>query len=210
MADSVIGIYIPEDEEKGRPEYIRRGASQSGWIYKNPEAFYSDPFAVCYIPELSDCTYTGMDFLKMSLVQPEIAEEMFLSVDWQHPETWLDEQFRQGELDVCEKCGKIYQSYDEAECPFCKNKEVFNIKDSGRNFLEEVMIDRIDQILRKDRKDIDDFYEEQEKILNTLEAETRAKLEEFACNILLMHAQELQAVYKEAFFDGLRLGHKVF
>lgn len=87
---------------------------------------------------------------------------------------------------------------------------MFNIKDLGRDFLEEVMIDRIDQILRKDRKDTDDFYEEQEKILNTLEAETRAKLEEFACNILLMHAQELRAVYEEAFFDGLRLGHKVF
>lgn len=154
MAGSVIGIYIPEEEEKGRPEYIERGSSQRGWIYKNPEAFYSGPFAVCYVPELSDCTYTGVDFLKMSLGQPEIAEEMFLSVGWQHPETWLDEQFRLGELDVCEKCGRIYQSYDEAE--------------------------------------------------------RRVKLEEFACNILLMHAQELQSVYKKAFFDSLRLGHKVF
>ena len=123
MCGSVIGAYVPGDEERGIPESIRRGSSRSGFIYKNQEAFYSDPFAVCYIPELSDSAYTGLDFLKMSLGQPEIAEEMFLSVDWQHPETWLDEQFRTGELDVCERCGKIYQSYDEAECPFCRDKE---------------------------------------------------------------------------------------
>lgn len=105
-----------------------------GWIYKNPEAFYSDPNVVCYVPELSDCTYTGVDFLKMSLGQSEIAEEMFLSVDWQHPETWLDEQFRLGELDVCEKCGRIYQSYDAAECPFCRNKEVRKNKRYRKRF----------------------------------------------------------------------------
>lgn len=134
MADVIIGIYIPEDEEKGTPEFIRRGPSQRGWIYKNLAAFYSNPFAVCYIPELSDCTYMGMDFLKLSLGQPEIAEEMFLSVDWQHPETWLDEQFRQGELDVCEKCGRIYQSYGEVECPFCGKMEVHKNKKYSRRF----------------------------------------------------------------------------
>lgn len=84
------------------------------------------------------------------------------------------------------------------------------IKDTGRDFLEEVMVDRIDEILSKDRKVVDEFYDAQDKILDTLVTETKAKLEEFACNILLLHAKELQAVYKEAFFDGLRLGHKVF
>ena len=91
-----------------------------------------------------------------------------------------------------------------------ETRRCVKIKDTGRDFLEEVMIDRIDQILRADRKSAEDFYEDQEKILDTLEADTRVKLEEFACNILLLHAKELQAVYKEAFLDGLRMGHKAF
>ena len=71
---------------------IRRAWSGQGWIYKNVEAFYHAPSRVCYVPEGSDRTYTASDFMELSLGQPEIAEEMFLSVGWECPASWLDEQ----------------------------------------------------------------------------------------------------------------------
>jgi len=67
-------------------------------IYKNREAFYRSLSKICYIPKLAGWRYTGEDFLELGLGQKEIAEEMFLSIDEQDPESWLDEQFRIGEL----------------------------------------------------------------------------------------------------------------
>ncbi|MDR1549965.1 MAG: hypothetical protein LBT06_15430 [Hungatella sp.] len=89
-------------------------------IYKNPEAFYRSLSGVCYIPELAGRQYTGEDFLELSLGQREIAEEIFLSIDGQDPEAWLDEQFRIGELAICPVCNRIYQSYMVPECPLCR------------------------------------------------------------------------------------------
>ncbi|PJJ30131.1 hypothetical protein H171_3706 [[Clostridium] celerecrescens 18A] len=88
-------------------------------IYKNPEAFYCSLSGVCYIPELAGRRYTGANFLELSLGQKEIAEEMFLSIDGQDPESWLDEQFRIGELAICPVCNRIYQSYMAPGCPLC-------------------------------------------------------------------------------------------
>ena len=68
-------------------EYFRQG-----YIYKNPNAYHNDKSAVCYVPELSDSAYTGQDFLDMCNGQPEIADQVFDAVDWQHPESYLDEQ----------------------------------------------------------------------------------------------------------------------
>lgn len=127
MTDEVIGTYIPGKDGAGH--IIRRDWSGQGWIYKNPAAFYHMPSEVCYIPELSDCIYTADDFIKLSLGQRELAEEMFLSVGWEHPETWLDEQFRMGELAVCPACGSIFQCYIGLTCPYCqdiKNKNNTN------------------------------------------------------------------------------------
>lgn len=118
MESQVIGQYIPGAD--GRPGHITRGWSGQGWIYKNPEAFYYRPRQVCYIPEQSDGLYTGENFLGLSLGQPEIAREIFQSVAWQEPETWLDDQFARGELSICRSCGRIYQSYGNAVCP-CRN-----------------------------------------------------------------------------------------
>ncbi|EEG54194.1 hypothetical protein DWV29_26945 [Enterocloster asparagiformis] len=95
--------------------------SGQGWIYRNPKAFYHTPAKVCYVPDNADGAYTANDFLRLSLGQPEIAEEMFLSVGWEHPETWLDEQFRMGELAICLNCGHIYQCYMRLACPHSRN-----------------------------------------------------------------------------------------
>lgn len=122
MGDEVIGTCIQGAAREG--SLVSRSWSGQGWIYKNPEAFYHTPTEVCYVPEAPDCVYTADDFMELSLGQPEIAEEMFLSVGWEHPETWLDEQFRMGELAICPDCGHIYQCYMRLACPHCRNTKM--------------------------------------------------------------------------------------
>lgn len=118
----VIGSYTPSDED-GKGEVIDRGYFRQGWVYKNSDAFYNEPDTVCYIPELSDTKYTRKDFLRMCNEQEDIAELIFLSVDWQHPETYLDEQYVEGELNICQKCEKIFESYENEKCPYCGAKK---------------------------------------------------------------------------------------
>ena len=48
---------------------------------------------------------------------------IFDEVDWQHPETYFDEQFQYGELDLCGFCGKIYMGYGVDHCPYCGGQE---------------------------------------------------------------------------------------
>jgi hypothetical protein len=114
MGEMEIGTGIQTGNGLGYT--IRRAWSGQGWIYKNVEAFYHAPSQVCYVPEGSDRTYTASDFMELSLGQPEIAEEMFLSVGWECPASWLDEQFRMGELAICPVCGRICQCYPKIMC----------------------------------------------------------------------------------------------
>ena len=71
------------------------------------------------------------------------------------------------------------------------------------SFLEESIMERIAQILHEDLKGTKTFYEEQEKIMEGLDQEIKDKFEDFA-------SKECLEVYKEAFLDGLRLGHRAF
>lgn len=115
-----IGKYIPPDEE-GEGEVIEREFYGQGMIFKSDEAFYNTehPDRVCYIPELSDTTYSRNDFLRACNDQTDLAEELYEAVDWQHPETLLEEWEREGELDTCMECGKMFNCYGETECPYC-------------------------------------------------------------------------------------------
>lgn len=102
----------------GEIEYLQREWFRQGMIFKDEEAFKSGE-GVCYVPELTDTLYDREAFLAMANGQEEIAEMIFDAVDWQHPETYLDEQYVNGELDVCKNCGKIFESYDTKKCPHC-------------------------------------------------------------------------------------------
>ena len=96
-------------------EYYRQG-----WIFKDESAFYHESPKPCYVPgEEEERFYTREDFLALCNGQEDIAEMIFDEVDWQHPETYLDEQFRCGELDLCGSCGKIFLSYGVDHCPYC-------------------------------------------------------------------------------------------
>lgn len=113
-----IGSYTPETEEQ--EAVIDRGYYRQGWIFKDEEAFLHHPDRVCYVPELSDAAYTRKDFMGLCNGQEEFAKECFYTVDWQHPETWVDEQYRFDEWGWCERCGQIYDmSGEPCPCPVC-------------------------------------------------------------------------------------------
>lgn len=117
MADKSQIIGDSETDQDGNIIRIDRGWFRQGYIYKNPDAYYNDKTAVCYVPELSDRAYTGQDFLDMCNGQPEIADHVFETVDWQHPESYLGEQ-DDDELWRC-RCGKWYWCYGVDKCPYC-------------------------------------------------------------------------------------------
>lgn len=99
---------------------INREWYRQGFIVKNEDAFLHRKDAVCYIPEFTDSKYTRQDFLDICNQQEDIATMCFYSVDWQHPETWLDEQYTCDELGWCEHCKLIYKKEGrDILCPVC-------------------------------------------------------------------------------------------
>lgn len=113
-----VGGYTPVNG--GREAVIDREYYIQGWIFKDEEAFLLHPDQVCYVPELFDNAYTRQDFLDMCNGQEEIARECFYAVDWQSPETWLNEQFDTYEMDFCPICQKIYcMMGEQIPCPEC-------------------------------------------------------------------------------------------
>ena len=72
-----------------------------GYGYKNVEAFFAGDDFVCYIPEycydditleleVASC-YTKADFMELALGNEALAQDLFESVDWQHPSSLLNE-----------------------------------------------------------------------------------------------------------------------
>jgi len=115
----IVGTYIPDNDGDDDNDIIERDFWGQGWIYKNYHAYENNLNAVCYIPELSDCKYTHQDFLDMCDGQEVYAFELFDRVDWQSPETLLEEDYQHGEFDDCEVCEKMFASYDVDKCPHC-------------------------------------------------------------------------------------------
>ena len=113
-----IGTYVPETEEN--EAVIKREYYRQGWIFKDEEAFLFHADQVCYVPELSDEGYTRQDFMALCNGQEDFAAECFRAVDWQCPETWVDEQYREDEWGYCPVCEMIYDMAGEAcACPVC-------------------------------------------------------------------------------------------
>lgn len=113
-------------DKSNRIIQIRRGWLGQGWGFKDPDAYKADKTAPCYVSELEEETaYTGNDFLELCNGQKEIADVVFDMVDWQAPETLIDEWLGEGELVECEECGKwvlamhMMQESDKVYCPTC-------------------------------------------------------------------------------------------
>ena len=97
-------------EEKGGEYSISREYYRQGMIFKDEDAYRNRKDEPCYVPELSDSVYT----------------ELFEGLDWQHPETLIEDWIRNEEWVVCEGCGKLVDYGDgcnDKVCPNC-GKEV--------------------------------------------------------------------------------------
>ena len=71
-------------------EFVKDYSSE-GLIYKDYDAFNLKSIKVCYIPEQSEEHYTYSDFLSIADGDKDLAIYLFEIVDWQHPESLLDE-----------------------------------------------------------------------------------------------------------------------
>lgn len=118
-----VGRYTPPDSD-GNGEKIVREFYGQGMIFKSDEAFYDTehPDRVCYIPELSDTKYTRNSILQECNEQTDLAEEVYEALDWQHVSSLLEDWIRNGELDTCKECGKMFNCYGETKCPYCGAK----------------------------------------------------------------------------------------
>lgn len=115
-----VGEYAPATAE--HEAVIHREFYRQGCIVKDEDAFLHHPDKVCYVPENSDAAYTRNDFLSLCNGQEEFAQQLFDSVNWQHPETLFDEWFREDEWGWCDNCQKIYNMEGVACCcPECGN-----------------------------------------------------------------------------------------
>lgn len=87
-----IGEYNPITKE------VTKDYHGQGFIYKNFEAFNTKSDDVCYVPELSQAKYNYSDFLLIAGGDHDRARQLFLAVDWQHPETLWHEWVMGGEF----------------------------------------------------------------------------------------------------------------
>ena len=88
-----IGKYVPA--HNGREALIQREFYEQGYIVKDEAAYRSHPKRVCYVPELSDTPYTHNDLLALCDGQEALARVCFDCLNWQSPETWMDEYERE-------------------------------------------------------------------------------------------------------------------
>jgi DNA-directed RNA polymerase subunit RPC12/RpoP len=116
-------LVIGEILENGE---IKKGLSSQGEVYKSYPAFYNKTNETCYVGELNDFEYTYKDFLDLANGNEEIAKHIFDTVDWQSPQTYLEEMLEYNDVGECSKCGKLIYLSDEDEtvCPFCSTKRL--------------------------------------------------------------------------------------
>lgn len=114
-------LVIGKDHIESKPEIIDRDYYRQGWIFKDEDAFQNRPDDVCYIPELSDEKYTRNDILKILAGDEELAETMFEELDWQNPESLLEDWKANSEIAWCPHCAGYVQTYDKEieKCPVC-------------------------------------------------------------------------------------------
>ncbi|MCD7902870.1 MAG: hypothetical protein LUF91_03750 [Oscillospiraceae bacterium] len=102
---------------------LERGPLWQGFGFKDADAFENKPDAPCYVPELFDTVYTRNDLLEMCDGQECIAQKIFYQLDWQSPESLLNEELQEGELSVCKNCGRMFESYWSDQCPHCEVRQ---------------------------------------------------------------------------------------
>lgn len=96
-----------------------------GAVFKSWDAYHNRPADPCYVPELSDTVYTAQSFLELCNDQQEFADELFDGVDWQHPESLMEDWLREDEWIRCPGCGNLVNygsGFNDTTCPECGRK----------------------------------------------------------------------------------------
>lgn len=113
---------ICELNSDGKGIRLEKEFYRQGDVFKSRDAYKNRPDAPCHVPELTDTVYTAEDFLRLCKGQKTFADQLFEEVDWQHPETLLEEQIQNGEWTECPNCGSFvdYDSgYADKKCSRC-------------------------------------------------------------------------------------------
>ncbi|MDO4305952.1 MAG: hypothetical protein Q4C77_03895 [Eubacteriales bacterium] len=117
------------EKDRNGKYIISRDYFRQGMVFKDENAYRNRRNEPCYVPELSDSVYCGQDFLNMCHGQQEFADELFEEVDWQHPETLMQDWFVNNEWIICEGCGCLVNYGDGSNdkvCPNCGRKVEVN------------------------------------------------------------------------------------
>ena len=91
-------------------------------IFKDEDTYRNRKNEPCYVPELTNSVYTGQDFIDICYGQKEFADELFDGVDWQHPESLMEDWLVNNEWVICEGCGKLINygdGYNDKKCLNC-------------------------------------------------------------------------------------------
>lgn len=116
MKHYIIGKILENGE-------IIKGETAQGFVYKNSKAFYDKTDEICYVPELRDVGYRYQDFMDMCGGSFEVARDLFDIVDWQSPESQLEDYLSNDEVAECNSCGKFFLSYEVYNCPYCNHEK---------------------------------------------------------------------------------------
>lgn len=102
-----------EEDDKPKPQPM-----------KDPAIFVKTYHKICYIPENAESDEDKYSYSRLlALVHGDhsLCRQLFDTLDWQFPETLIDENLRDGLWGECEACGRYYDTNDEeiTECPIC-------------------------------------------------------------------------------------------
>lgn len=91
---------------------------------KNKGAYYNGMQAICYVPENAESDkdhYSHSRLLALVHGDEKLCKQLFDTLDWQFPETLIDENLRDGLWGECEACGRYYDTsiVKYNECPIC-------------------------------------------------------------------------------------------
>lgn len=109
-------------DEKGNVIRIEKEFYGQGYVFKDEDAYRNRENDTCYVAEGSDNRYSANDILKICEGRQDLADELFDELDWQHPESQLEDWIVNGEIVKCEKCGHLIDYGDgtgEKNCPKC-------------------------------------------------------------------------------------------